>query len=600
LRAWEVAVSLVLRALGAESIKRRFLVFAALATLIPSVSTAVLSYVQNRRALTQKIAEALRAATSQGAREVDLWMKERLYDVRVFASSYEVSENLDRARRAAPGTALRRLSDYLSSVKDRFGYYEELIVVDRDAAAVASSAPGGAGVVELPADWVAQARSHDAIVGRVYWDSTVGKPLMSLGVPISTSDGRFLGALAAKLDLTPVAASLANFTAEPSGELYLVTGAGQMVVSSAGTDRVLMDQQIGTRTLERLAGEGRASVEYSNHQNRDVLGALEPIRRLDWAVVAEIPADEAYALIARLRTLTVLTVLALLVVIGGLAYLMGLTVVLPLDRLARGARQVASGDLAVALPVVGGGEAAYVTEVFNDMVTRLKQGREELERLSRTDGLTGLPNRRHLMETLENEARRADRTSRPFTLLMIDVDHFKRYNDAFGHLAGDEVLKQLALVLVAAIRSADYAARYGGEEFTVVLPETALDGAVDVAERIRVRMSEIRFGSNGSTVTLSLGLGEFPTDGATPEGVIDAADRALYRAKEHGRNCVVTPRMVLGPVQVDGTPLDSPPRAATRPPAPSAAPTLADTENPGSAPSAPAKTPRRKKQEKGE
>lgn len=590
MQIWEVKVSSVLRALGAESIKRKFLVFAALATIIPSLSTAVLSYVQNRRALTQKIAETLRAASSQGAREVDLWMKERLYEVRVFASSYEVSENLDRARRGGPAVAVRRLRDYLSSVNDRFVDYEELIVVARDAAAVASSAASSAGAVQLPPDWVAQARSRDAIVGRVYWDSTLGKPLMTLGVPISTTDGRFLGALAAKLDLTPVAASLATFAAEPSGVLYLVTGGGELVVSSTGSDRALMSQRIGTRTLERLTREQRGSVDYANHQGRDVLGSLAPIRRLDWAVLAEIPADEAYAQIARLRTLTFVTVLALLVVIGGLAYLLGLTVVLPLDRLARGARQVAGGDLAVALPVVGGGEAAYVTEVFNDMVTRLKQGREELERLSRTDGLTGLPNRRHLMETLEKEARRATRNALPFTLLMIDVDHFKRYNDAFGHLAGDDVLKRLAGVLLAVVRTADYAARYGGEEFTVVLPETPLDGALEVAERIRERMAEEAFGTNGSKVTLSIGLGEFPTDGATPEAVIAGADSALYRAKEHGRNCVVTTRMVLTPVQVEGTPLEPPaapagpknpaPASPPAPPTTGTAPTPAEAQPP--------------------
>lgn len=581
--SWEVKVSSVLSALAGESIKRKFLVFAALATLIPSLSTAVLSYVQNRRALTQKIAETLRAASSQGAREVDVWMKERLYDVRVFASSYEVSENLDRARPGVPSVAARRLNVYLSSVKERFVDYAELIVLDRNAAAVASSAAGGAGAVELPADWVAQARSRDAIIGRAYWDSTLGTPLMTLGVPISTTDGRFLGALAAKLDLTPLGVSLASFAAEPSGVLYLLTGAGELVVSSGGSDRALMSERIDTRTLERLMRQERGSVEYANPRGRDVLGALAPIRRLDWAVVAEIPADEAYAQISRLRTLTFLTVLGLLVVIGGLAYLLGLTVVLPLDRLARGARQVAGGDLAVALPVVGGGEAAYVTEVFNDMVTRLKQGREELERLSRTDGLTGLPNRRHLMETLEKEARRAKRNGRPFALLMIDVDHFKQFNDAFGHLAGDEVLKRLATVLLASIRGADYAARYGGEEFTVVLPETPMEGALKLAERIRERMAEEAFRDKGSRVTLSIGLGEFPSDGDTPEAVIERADGALYRAKEWGRNRVVTTRTQLEPVQVEGTPLEPPPRPVTPPSPKPPRPATVPAPSPGAA-----------------
>ena len=96
---WESGISNALRALNVESIRRKIVVFAAVATLIPSVSTAVLSYVYNRRALTQKVTETLRSTSSQGAREVDLWMKERTYDVRVFASSYEVSENVDRLRR---------------------------------------------------------------------------------------------------------------------------------------------------------------------------------------------------------------------------------------------------------------------------------------------------------------------------------------------------------------------------------------------------------------------------------------------------------------------------------------------------------------------
>jgi len=233
-------------------------------------------------------------------------------------------------------------------------------------------------------------------------------------------------------------------------------------------------------------------------------------------------------------------VATLLLVIGALAYMLGLTIVLPLDRLAHGAREVAAGDLTAAVPVVGAGEVAYVTEVFNDMVARLRQGREELERLSRTDGLTELPNRRHLMETIEREIRRAQRSERPFTLLMIDVDHFKQFNDAFGHLAGDDVLKRLAGVLTGAMRTVDYAGRFGGEEFTVLLPETPLDGAGEVAERIRARMAEQTFGDGRPAVTLSIGMGECPTDGESVDTIIECADAALYYAKETGRNRVVT------------------------------------------------------------
>jgi diguanylate cyclase (GGDEF)-like protein len=173
-------------------------------------------------------------------------------------------------------------------------------------------------------------------------------------------------------------------------------------------------------------------------------------------------------------------------------------------------------------------------------VTRLRQGRAELERLSQTDGLTELPNRRQLMETIEREIRRAQRTERPFTLLMIDVDQFKDYNDTFGHLAGDEVLKRLAGVLIGAVRTTDYTGRFGGEEFTVLLPETPLEGAVEVAERICARMAEQEFGQERPNVTVSIGMGECPTDGASVDTIIECADAALYFAKETGRNRVVT------------------------------------------------------------
>ena len=538
---WESGISSTLRALRVESIRRKIVVFAGLATLIPSVSTAVLSYVYNRRALTQKVTESLRSASLQGAREVDIWMRERTSDVRVFVSSYEVFDNVDRVRRGSQaGAALGRLRDYLSSVKERFPDYQELIVVDRDGRFVASSAATPGPPPRLPADWVEQMRTRDAIVGDVYWDSTSTRPMVALGVPITNADGRFLGALAAKLSLVPVVGSLHRLALERSGTLDLVTQRGQLLASSSGTSPTLLTERIPGATLDGLTARNRQVVEYTSRRGVDVLGALAPIERLDWAVVASMPEAEAYAAIARLRILTVLTVATLLIVIGVLAYLLGLTIVKPLDRLARAAREVAAGDLAITVPVVGGGEVAYVTEVFNDMVTRLRHGRAELERLSQMDGLTDLPNRRHLMETIEREIRRAQRTERPFTLLMIDVDQFKHYNDTFGHLAGDEVLKRLAGILAAAIRTTDYAGRFGGEEFTVLLPETPLEGAVEVAERICARMAEQEFGQDRPNVTVSIGMGECPTDGASVDTIIEVADAALYFAKETGRNRVVT------------------------------------------------------------
>src|SRR5207249_10865964 len=139
------------------------------------------------------------------------------------------------------------------------------------------------------------------------------------------------------------------------------------------------------------------------------VGTMKGVPRVDWAVVAEVPVTEAFRQVTRLRNVTVLIVTALLVAVGLFAYFLGLLITRPLDRLTRAAANVAGGDLDVHLPGVGGGALEYVTEVFNDMVARLHESRRELERRSITHDLTGLYNRRYLMETLANEVRRSRR-----------------------------------------------------------------------------------------------------------------------------------------------------------------------------------------------
>src|SRR4029077_543632 len=123
------------------------------------------------------------------------------------------------------------------------------------------------------------------------------------------------------------------------------------------------------------------------------------------------------------------------------------------------------------------------------MTAGLRDGRRELERLSITDHLTGLFNRRYLMDMLALEIRRSRRSHHPFAVLMADVDNFKPYNDAYGHLEGDAALARIAAILRDSSRDVDCAARYGGEEFVVLMPETEMAGAVEIAERIRGRMA---------------------------------------------------------------------------------------------------------------
>src|SRR5205809_6217059 len=150
-----------------------------------------------------------------------------------------------------------------------------------------------------------------------------------------------------------------------------------------------------------------------------------------------------------MRNTAVVTFAALLAGIALMVYVLGLVIVRPLERLTAAAAKVAGGDLSVDLPAAGAGEVGYLTHVFNTLVARLREreSQAELERLSVTDALTGLYNRRYLMGTLASEAQRSRRLRRPFSVLLADVDHFKQYNDTQGHPAGDAALARIAEVL---------------------------------------------------------------------------------------------------------------------------------------------------------
>ncbi len=163
---------------------------------------------------------------------------------------------------------------------------------------------------------------------------------------------------------------------------------------------------------------------------------------------------------------------------------------------------------------------------------------DELQRLALTDGLTGLANHRALWDTLEREVARARRDARPLSVVIVEIDQFKVTNDRFGHLEGDAMLRAVAQELTRHTRAGDLAARFGGDEFVLVLPGASKAEAVQIAERIRGRTADIRRGTEGTRLTVSLGVAGLPDDGDEPRALVEAADHAMYQAKYIGGNRV--------------------------------------------------------------
>jgi diguanylate cyclase (GGDEF)-like protein len=543
---------------GFYSIKSKITLFALLATLIPSLTIGWRSYVQNQRFLSQKITQELQKVTSQASRETSLWLKERLYDLKVFSSSYVVTENLARLQGAGAGRieeerAVRGLRDYLGSVRAKFTDYEELTVVAPDGTVVASSAQPP-GPVALPEGWLARAKAGEAALGSPHWDEALHAGIMIVSQPILGADERFLGALAARLNFRVIVESLAGDSGPDLSDFYLVTRNGDVVAGThaltSGPTRAALPPDLATR----LFAQGSVASEYSSPRGVAVVGTLKTVPGLSLGVVAEKERRLAYAEIYRLRRTTIWLVGGLLLGVGSLAYLLGLTIVRPLDRLIAGAAKVAKGSLDVDLPVSSRGELGYMTEAFNHMVEQLRLGRQKLDEanqtlrernqelleLSVTDSLTGLFNRKHLWETLARELEGYKRHLRPLAVLMIDIDHFKRYNDTHGHLAGDDVLRRLAEIFRSSLRVSDYAARYGGEEFLMVLPDTDSTTATQAAERLRGLVAAENFGGAGTAkITVSIGVASTSGHEEEPESLVKNADTALYRAKKAGRNRTV-------------------------------------------------------------
>ncbi|MBD2256480.1 PleD family two-component system response regulator [Pseudanabaena sp. FACHB-2040] len=199
------------------------------------------------------------------------------------------------------------------------------------------------------------------------------------------------------------------------------------------------------------------------------------------------------------------------------------------------------------------GAADYVTKPFSkpELLARVKThlmlkhtfselrtALVEMERLAKTDGLTGLLNRRYLFEAATQELSRAQRYGRAFSVLMVDIDHFKRINDTYGHPVGDVVIQTVASVLTEALREVDLIGRYGGEEFSIILPETPLQKATEVAERIREMINSLPIpaGSENLHITVSTGISGCEGGVQSIDEIFHQADKALYQAKSAGRN----------------------------------------------------------------
>jgi len=311
------------------------------------------------------------------------------------------------------------------------------------------------------------------------------------------------------------------------------------------------------RRCEGPPGPAQRLLPAPDGAGQEMLEVALPIRSgVCWGtLVGAFGRGHQLAALARRRRVALATVTLL----GGLIVfvLLGLTrtVLRPIERIGEAVRGLASGALDERVPVEGEDELAQLGRAVNRMAGQLEAHTRHLEGLvadrtrklqtladrlaeeARTDPLTGARNRRYLEELLAfTLTHRRERTQRPLAVVLLDVDHFKAYNDTYLHQAGDEVLRQLVATLRKRLRGTDVVTRYGGEEFAVLMLDTPKQAAAAVAEELRQAVAAHPFPHR--KITVSLGVAAFPEDADEAAALLKAADIAMYAAKESGRDCV--------------------------------------------------------------
>jgi len=490
-----------------------------------------------RGEIDRKFPELLENAVAR----LDFWYEQREADLTAFARSDVLLEGL-RAR----GEMTRKdMSWYLSFVLERFPQYSALLLLDGEGEELLRA--GELPDLDLPAS-VFPVELDRTGVSRLRYLG--GRRIQLVSAPVENHRGERIATLHAVLQLETLEPLLRQTESAKSTTLRLIDHTGRAL----GQDPALPPHGVPFAPVDR--GVSPEIVITENASGEEVVVGAVSLPELGWTLLAEEDYDAAFAPIRAVvrRTLAICLLTVLLFSAG--AFVFAAWRVRPILALSEGARRISEGETAVEVPESGvGDEIQVLAHSFNQMSARLHESRlelesrneelqranEALEQLSITDSLTRLHNHRFFQDQFAREAKRVERNGSPLCLVLIDIDDFKSLNDRLGHAAGDTVLRRIAEIMTEVLRETDTLCRYGGEEFALLTPQTDLNGAVALAEKLRGAVAESEYGVVGpdgpAHITVSIGVAEFArSTGHT----FNQADRALYDAKAAGKDCVVS------------------------------------------------------------
>ena len=524
------------RAWGALPTRIVLVVFSA--ALVSGLTVTLVSTRSTEAFLREEIDERFPERLVATARSLENWTVQSELGLAAFARSGIVVRGAVDSGSHAREEALR----YLRYVLEDLPRYRAMQVLDTEGevrVAVGDAIP-------LASALRARLASNRGAPGghRLQWN---GNSFQVLTSPIERS-GERVGTLLGVLPVESLQPLLGGDGLEPGVGIYLVDEAGSVVVASSGAPA-----RVRFERLPSNSDEPRRIESYTRSDGVQVIGTAMPLENRAWVLVIEQDYQLAFApVLGVVRKVSAIN-FGIVLLFCGIAGWIARSIVRPIHVLSERARRIAAGEPDVEFaPSSRSDEIGVLSRVFHEMVEKLRSQRREvelanaelqrsnevLEQLSFTDGLTRLHNHRFFQDRLRIEAQRTQRTGDPLALLLLDIDDFKALNDRHGHAAGDAVLRRVGEVIEETVRETDLPARYGGEEFAVLAPCTGLEGAESLGEKLRaaIRAVSVPSGDGRLQVTVSVGGAVLAGD---PQQLFVAADRALYRAKGSGKDCVV-------------------------------------------------------------
>lgn len=511
-----------------STIEGKLRAYTVILLTLPLLAACIAFYTIVRQANITNAYHDIYTETSYTKYSINTWLEHRAGDIEHVA--------------ATPSALLedpKFTSDFFKAFLKSHEDFRSLVLFDT-AGNVRTSIPETQRGNVADREYFARARKGLATTTSLLKSRLSGEYIIIVAHPVQDEKGAFSGVLTGAININTI---LQTFSLSHS------SGSWRPILLDAQTHTPLADMESGSaKIIPPPDGDTGTPQIYKNSDNARVIGASMPAKDGEWLVVMEKPVAEILGGMERM--LLVLAIASLGTMVALLPYIRRFSsgVVEPVKTISALSTRMLEGQYDAECILIDTNrtpvEIATLYDNFCKMSQRLSRYVEELEVYTSTDPLTGLGNRRSLQKEGARIIEMCKRSETQCSCLVLDLDHFKRINDAYGHPTGDVALQTASAIIMRNIRKADFAARLGGEEFTVIASHTPTDQALVLAERIRADVERTPITHDGHTFTMTISIGIAPVsascDGSTTplDDVISKADCALYKAKNNGRNRV--------------------------------------------------------------